>query len=150
MYCSSCGSAVSQTLRYCNRCGVKVDSIDKPSESSLEFLVGAIAAVFLIGLGIIIGLMAVMKKVVDFNIGVILFITMISFALMLGIECVLIWMLLRGRRSTKETGGDVQMKELATSELVEAQARALPEHMPSVTEQTTRAFEPVYSERKSK
>jgi hypothetical protein len=32
----------------------------------------------------------------------------------------------------------------------EAQARALPDPAPSVTEHTTRAFEPIYSERKPK
>jgi hypothetical protein len=40
-------------------------------------------------------------------------------------------------------------KEAATKELDAAQARALPEPVPSVTEHTTRSFEPIYSKRKA-
>jgi hypothetical protein len=42
------------------------------------------------------------------------------------------------------------MNEQVTKELDAAQPRALPEPVPSVTEHTTRTFEPLYSERKSK
>jgi hypothetical protein len=53
------------------------------------------------------------------------------------------------KRGTKETADIALSKEQATKELHEAQARVLPESMPSVTEHTTRTFEPIYSERKS-
>jgi hypothetical protein len=69
---------------------------------------------------------------------------------MLGIESLLVWALLRDRRGARVAGEGVRPKELTTGELEEAQARALPERMPSVTEQTARAFEPVYCERISK
>ena len=42
------------------------------------------------------------------------------------------------------------LKGQATRELDAAQARVLPEPVPSVTEHTTRAFEPIYNERTSK
>lgn len=154
MYCSTCGSAVSRDLSYCNRCGVKVtvadvDRTNKPAELSLDSLVQAIAAVFIVGLGVIIGLMAVMKKVVGVNEGIILTVMALCFLIMIGIESVLIWMLLSGRRGAKEARDTVRLKENQTNELGEAQARALAEPVPSVTEQTTRAFEPIYGERKS-
>jgi len=44
----------------------------------------------------------------------------------------------------------VQLKGQATKGLDAAQARALPEPVSSVTEHTTRAFEPIPSERTSK
>jgi hypothetical protein len=44
----------------------------------------------------------------------------------------------------------VLSKEQDTKELYQAQARVLAEPMPSVTEHTTRTFEPISSERKSK
>jgi predicted amidophosphoribosyltransferase len=70
MYCSSCGAAVSQDLSYCNRCGAKLngvkgDSAIKLSEAKPESLINAIVAVFVCGLGAIIGLMAVMKAVLN-------------------------------------------------------------------------------------
>ena len=67
---------------------------------------------------------------------------------MLVVEGVFIWQLL-GRKRGNEEAADTVLKEQTTKELREAQARALPEPMPSVTEHTTRAFEPIYSERKS-
>ena len=155
MYCSSCGSAVAQNLSYCNRCGAKVsgakvDGVNKQAESFHESLVNAIAAVFVVGLGAIIGLMAVMKKVVGFDPGIILAITVLSFVLMLVVEGVLIGLLLNGRRGAREAGGTERLKEQTTRELEGARSLALPEPVPSVTEHTTRAFEPIYSERESK
>ena len=50
---------------------------------------------------------------------------------------------------TAEEAGDTALsKEQAIKEFEAAQARALPEAMPSVTEHTTRLFEPIYRERK--
>jgi hypothetical protein len=155
MYCSTCGSAVAQSLSYCNRCGAKVggakgEDIDKPAEMSLDSLVWAMVAVFIAGLGVIIGLMAVMKEVVRFEPGIILAISLLSFILLLVIEGVLIRLLLSNRRGAQETGHIEPSKEQTTKELEWSQARALPEPVPSVIEDATRKFEPVYSERKSK
>ena len=155
MYCSSCGAAVPQNLSYCNRCGAKVsgakvDGITKPAELFPESLVWAIVSVFIVGLGAIIGLMAVMKEVVGFDLSIILAVTVLSFVLMLAVEGVLIWLLLNGKRGANEVGDTERLKEQVPEELGAAQARVLPEPVPSVTEHTTRAFEPIYSERKSK
>jgi hypothetical protein len=62
------------------------------------------------------------------------------------LEGVFITQLMRRKRGTEETA--VLSKKQTTNELDEAQPLGLPEHMPSVTEHTTRAFDPVYSERK--
>jgi hypothetical protein len=59
--------------------------------------------------------------------------------------------LLFGRRRGAEAAGDTALsKGQATKELDTAQARSLPEPVPSVTEHTTRTFEPIYHERTSK
>jgi hypothetical protein len=62
----------------------------------------------------------------------------------------LIWLLLNGRSGVKGVGDAEPPKEQKTKEIAEGQARVLPEHLPSVTEHTTRAFESIYDERKSK
>ena len=156
MYCSSCGAAVAQGLSYCNYCGAKLngekgDSLIKSSELRAESLIILLmVGLFVFGLLAITVLMGVMKAVLNLNDGQILAFTLLSFLIMLGIEGVLIWRLSRRRRGAEETGAVALSKEQATKELDAAQARVLPEPVPSVTEGTTRAFEPIYNERTSK
>ena len=68
---------------------------------------------------------------------------------MLSLEAVFIRLLLRRKRGAEEAG-EMLLKGQATRELDAAHARVLPEPMPSVTEHTTRAFDPIYVERTSK
>ena len=155
MYCSSCGVALTPGLSYCNHCGEKLsgakrDSIVKSSEVKPETLVGAMVLAFVFGLGAITVLMGVMKAVLHLEGGQILAFVALSFLIMLSLEGVFIRLLLRRKRGTGEAGNAKQVMEQATTELDAAQARVLTEHMPSVTEHTTRAFDPIYPERTSK
>lgn len=157
MFCSSCGTAVARGLAYCNHCGGKLDggkndAVAKPVETFPESLVWALVAVFVVGLGGIIGLMAVMKEVVGFGPDIILYITLLCFLPMLVVEGVLIWKLLRHKSGAKEAGDAVaaRLKARETRELGAAQARSLPDPAASVIEHTTRAFDPAYVERKQK
>ena len=155
MYCSTCGSAVAHGLSYCKHCGSKLgraagDRLDEPTGPKPELFVRAMTTVFIFGLGAIIGLMAVMRRLPDFDFGRIMAVTLLSFLMMLLIEGVFAWLLLRSMRGAKEAGEAAPSNEPTTNELDAAQARALPEPLPSVTENTTRTLDPVYSERKSK
>jgi hypothetical protein len=155
MYCSSCGVAVTQSLSYCNYCGEKLigangDHVIKSSGVNPELLVYAMVALFVFGLIAISVLIGVMKAVAGFDLPFLLAAMMLSFVLMLVVEGVLIGLLLKGKRGARGAGGPARLKEQTTKELGEAQARVLPEPAPSVTEHTTRAFEPIHSERKSK
>jgi hypothetical protein len=153
MYCSSCGVAVTQGLSYCNYCGAKLngkgEKVTKSSEVRPELLVSSMVALFVLGLVAITMLMGVMKAVINFEVGQILAFALLSFLIMLSIEGVLVWLLLRRQRGPAESGDTVMLKGQATNELDAAQARGLPEPVPSVTEHTTRAFEPVYNKRTS-
>jgi hypothetical protein len=148
MYCSSCGSAVSQSLTYCSRCGAKLRSAE--ASLTLDSLVWAIVSLLVAGVGVIIGLMAVMKNVVGLHEGIIVVITALSFLALLTAEGVLIRILLGAWKGVREADDAAGRKEQTTRELVEAQPRELPEPVPSVTEHTTRTFEPAYGERKSR
>lgn len=156
MYCSSCGGAVAPGRSYCNHCGAKLGganagAADGQSQTLPESLIWAIVAVFVVGMGTTIGLMAMLKQLLDLNQGIILAFGLLGFALMIAVESVFIYLLLSRRRAgAREAGGRQEATGQTTRELDAAQARALPEPVPSVTEQTTRAFEPAYSERKSK
>src|ERR1044072_5565706 len=124
MYCSSCGTVVMPGLSYCNHCGAKLsgvkdDSLTKSSEVRTETLVWVMVAVFVFGLGAIMGLMAVMKSVFALpdNIGLVIFFTLISFLIMLGVEGVVMWMLLIHKRGAKEPRDTNRFEEQAAKAL---------------------------------
>ena len=105
MYCSSCGKAVSTGLSYCSRCGAELHAMDqvtsKPLESVQMSLVWMLAVVTFIGIGAVIGLMAVMKEIVHFGNELILGISLLTFLTFLGVDSVIIWLLLQTRRDVK-------------------------------------------------
>jgi hypothetical protein len=103
---------------------------------------------FVFGLAAITVLMGVMKAVLRLEVGVVLAFTMLSFLILLSLEGVFIRLLLRRKRGAEEAGDTLLLKEQTTRELDAAQGRVLPEPMPSVTEHTTRAFDPISRERK--
>lgn len=154
MYCSSCGAAVTSSLSYCNRCGAELQAKQHSpmslSEVSIQSLVWAIASVTIVGLGVVIGMMAVMKEVLHFNDGLIVAFSLLSFLSFLGVDMVFIWVLLRSRTGAKETGGTRQEKHITRRELDEAHVRVLAEPALSVTEHTTRTLEGAERDHKTK
>jgi hypothetical protein len=129
--------------------GSRADHPVKVSQASLDSLVWAIVLVAVGGLGVIIGLMAVMKNVLNFNPGLIIAFTLISFLLLLAPETALIWLLIRLKAGPKEVGESAPHKGQETKELGAPQERMLPESGISVTEGATRTFEPAYIQRKA-
>ena len=151
MYCSACGAAVAQGLSYCNHCGAKLKGEmgdDMSSEMRPEFLVSAMVGAFVLSLFGLSLLLVVMKSVLSEPF--ILFFGMLSFLLLFLLEGMLLWLLLRRTRISKAARDAATPGGQTTKELDAARAPALPEGVPSVTEHTTRAFDPVYAERKSK
>jgi hypothetical protein len=151
MFCSSCGVAVAQSLSYCKNCGAKVspgEGESKSSEVKPDLLVTSMVATFIFGLAAIAILMGVMKVILGLRVETVLTFMTLPFLLMLVLEGVFIRLLLRRTRGPQSTSDARLLKEQATNELDPAQMRALPEGMASVTEHTTRAFDPIYTERK--
>lgn len=155
MYCSSCGQAVNQGLSYCNHCGAKVSGAKEPdvsklSEASLNFILVGILGIPIAGLGILIGLMSVMKKELGFSNESTIAFALLGFLLLLAAETVFIWLLIHRTKMGKETGHIAQLREVVTKGLDEAQVRELPEPIPSVTENTTRSLEPMPRETRTR
>ena len=152
MYCSSCGTAVRAGLSYCNRCGAEVGakerSANKLSELSPNFLVAAIIAVTVVGLATISALLGLLKKSPEIA-PVILGFAVLSFLIVLGIEILFIWLLLRSKTLAKGAADPSQLKGPALRELDPGQAHTLPHPAASVTEHTTRTLEPIQSQRKA-
>jgi hypothetical protein len=155
MYCSTCGVAVTQGLTYCNYCGAKLNAASgengsKSPEVKPELLVSAMTGLFILGLAAITVLIGVIRTTLDLPVERVLGVALVPFLLLLLIEGVFIRLLFRRKRGTQESGNAVRTTGQATKELHATQARGLPEHMPSVTENTTRAFDPIHTERTSK
>ena len=152
MYCSSCGVAVAQNLSYCNYCGAKLGGANDDELTSVPYvkpglLVSAMVGLFILGIPAITLLVGMLKAVGRFGDGIVLAVTLFSFLILLSIEGVLLRLLFGGKRGKKAVDPE-RLKEQTTRELVETQQRTLPGPGPSVTEHTTRAFDPVYRERK--
>lgn len=155
MYCSSCGVAVAQGLSYCNYCGEKLagangDSLDKSPEVKPGLLVSAMVVVFVLGLLVITMLMGMMKAILHWDMGVILAFALLCFLIMISLEGMFVRLLFARKRTTENAGDTVKLKGQATKELDAAQPGMLREPLASVTEHTTRAFDPIYTDRKSK
>ena len=97
-------------------------------------MIWAIAVVTIVGLGVTIGMMAVMKEVLHFDDPLIIAFTLLTFLTFLGVDAVIVWVLLRLRIGDKEA----VEKNLSTKGLDEPKMRVLPEPGLTVTEHTTR------------
>ena len=148
MFCSACGVAVTQGLTYCKNCGVKVQREDerRPAEPKPENIIVMMVATFVMGLCAIGALMVVLKAI-QFEFGPLMAITMLSFLVMIGLEGIFIRLLFRGRQRYEDKDTMLKSAQTTTKQL-EAQSQFPLQPVESVTEHTTRAFDPVFSERK--
>ena len=152
MYCSTCGVAIAESLSYCNHCGARLiasntDKVAIPREVKPELLVSSMVLTFVFGLLAISVLLGVMKSVLGLELGQILAFAGLSFLILIVLEGVFLLLLLRRNRGAeKQTKTELQAGQ-TTKELGEPQVQALPEPLASVTDHTTRAFEPIYTNR---
>ena len=148
MYCQACGIALSQQMKYCNRCGFQLIGTNesgeiKPSEKRLDEYLDGLFWITVFGLGLILGGMVLMKKV-QLNDGLIVAYLILSTTAFLINFVLSVWGALRIARSSKEAKRIVQAGQVNTNELNPAEARATLQPAPSVTEHTTRSFEPIH------
>ena len=149
MYCSNCGNQLVQALSFCNHCGAGLRPLKIPGEvetpaKSIANLVWVIVGTTITILGMALGALVLMKDgTIDQGLGTVFVI--LSFVAFMVVEGVLIWRLVDLNRHTTETGALTPAKNSGAEELAGLPARALEdpgEPVPSVTEHTTRAFEP--------
>jgi hypothetical protein len=117
--------------------------------ASVDSLVWAIASVTIVGLGAVIGLMAVMKEVLHFPDSLIVAFSLLFLLAFLGVDSAFVWLLVKLKNGPKESGYKANQKALATRDLDDGQPRGLPEPVMSVTERTTRTLETAHQERKA-
>lgn len=150
MYCSACGVAVAQNLSYCNFCGVKLNGTTRDAGSphgKPENLIVLMTMVFVFGLGAISVLLGVLRVIMGLSVGQILPFAILGFLIMLSIESLCVWLFLRRVRGTDKAVSLSPFRKPDTQRLNAPDELLLPEPA-SVTEHTTRTFDPVYIKRK--
>lgn len=151
MYCPTCGNQLAQALSYCNRCGANLGLVKDHGETrtagvTINSLVWAIVATTIIVLGMGLGSMVLMKDG-SIHQGLGTAFVILCFLTLPVVEGILVWQMMRLNRMAKEAGGPAQEKKPLTSKLDAAPERSLSEPVEpiqSITDQTTRSFEPLY------
>jgi|SRR5882724_2072693 len=153
MYCSSCGSELTSELSYCNRCGANLKPPANHSGQPAK-LVGAawaismaVVLVTLGGFGMLSGLVkALISNGVNLSGGGMVLIVF-CLLIILAIASLLVRQLSRVLDLAQLSGGATQSKQPKLSEKPVQQIGAAREPVSSVTDHTTRIFEPVHKDR---
>jgi uncharacterized membrane protein len=156
MYCSTCGTQSIQGLNFCNRCGATLNaqapvvpsfSISKPS----LILGGLVAFITLVGFGALIGGVGELaRKGFEHEQGMILL--FFGMFIILVVDVLLLRQLSRIINASLQTGQSAPAakpaREIAEPALDTQRKLNAPTFEPvtSVTENTTRTFEPIYRE----
>jgi hypothetical protein len=150
MYCPSCGLALAQQMKYCNRCGAQlittreadlVKLIEKRMDSEMEGLFW----ITVFGIGLVLGGMVLMQKVhlSEWLIIAYMILSTTAFVTYFGLG---VWQVRRLARSSKEAKG-IEVEQVQTNELGPAKVRVTLEALPSVTENTTHRLEALPKDR---
>ena len=148
MYCHSCGIALTQQMKFCNRCGallIKPDStVDlKRTEKRLDNYLDGLFWITVFGLAFIFGGVIVLKQF-DFQRWVLItYVSLSSTAFLINFG-ISLWASLKLMKASQE----IPPPESTTKELETGTPMLLTPAQPgSVTENTTRSFEPVLTKR---
>ena len=156
MYCSNCGNALRQGLKYCNRCGaITTFELEKTVTSSgsgkiVETLAAATGGIGVVGIIAVAVLISRLLRLDDIKPPA--FLLVLVFSLMIfGIICLLIRQIskLTGRSSNFSASNDGGMhgRESLPQTGNTAQLEARREPVGSVTDHTTRLFEESFAEK---
>ncbi|HEX5965416.1 MAG TPA: hypothetical protein VFY51_05780 [Pyrinomonadaceae bacterium] len=147
MYCHACGVAHTQQTKYCNRCGAELITSGEALkhqaalEKRLDGYLDGVFWVSVFGLGFVVG-GAILLKQVGFSNLVILIYTVLSSIIFLINLALNLWSSVSLLRRAKERNASIQQAP-ETAELNPAHPHAFLTPAHSVTENTTRSFEPV-------
>ena len=105
MYCPSCGFALSQEMKFCNRCGAQSIAVSETSKKRLDDYLDGLFWITVFGLGLILGGLALLKGL-DLSQGIIIAFVIVS-SLAFGINFALslreVLRMLRSPKTPKET-----------------------------------------------
>ncbi len=141
MFCPTCGNALSQQLKYCNRCGANLATTDavRAVEKRLDEYLDGLFWITVLGLAFIIGGMLLLKKF-QFSETLIVAYMVLSGAAFLVNFAINLREVQRIKRSKE---GPVEIEGRTTSELNLPPVHDSLSALPSVTENTTRSLQEI-------
>lgn len=152
MYCQSCGVAIGQSMRFCNRCGTSVVAQDSAEtrrlEKRLDDYLDGLFWITAFGVGLTVGGMLVLKKA-EFSEGFLLAFLIVSATAFLINFALSLWVVRGINKGLKEAKTQTLPSPADTSELEPIRIQPALQPAASVTENTTRSFEPIYNKRNS-
>jgi hypothetical protein len=141
MFCPTCGNALSQQLKYCNRCGANLATTDevRAVEKRLDEYLDGLFWITVFGLAFIFGGMLLMKRFQFSETLIAAYMVLSSAAFLINFTINLreVQRLKRSREGTNQVEGRI------TSELSLPPVREGLSALPSVTENTTRSLEEI-------
>ncbi|HSE26365.1 MAG TPA: hypothetical protein VLB68_32155 [Pyrinomonadaceae bacterium] len=145
MYCANCGTPISQSLSFCNRCGASLKEREQQSNTgAISAFLTAITLIGVAGLGIMLGGALVLRKEAGLTQDLIGIFMLFTFLIVGVTETMLIRQLSRLTATPKQKRS-LPGAEQIPFELRPAQPLPLVEPVASVTDNTTRTLE--YSRR---
>jgi hypothetical protein len=152
MYCQSCGIAIGQSMRFCNRCGTSVVAHDPAEtirlEKRLDDYLDGLFWITAFGVGLTAGGLLVLKKA-EFSERFLLAFMILSAAAFLINFGLSLWVVRGVSKTLKEAKTQTLPSPADTNELEPMKIQPALQPAGSVTENTTRSFEPVYNKRNS-
>lgn len=153
MFCSVCGYQNLQGVNYCKQCGANLNPASPKSISPwiVAIFLSVIGFITLAGFTIpIIAVTDLIHSQLDFNKEKLMIIPLLFLLATFGIDFLLIRLLSRLLGLSKQGNQEphpllMGQPKFVTSEQPNQQLPAPPNSMPSVTEHTTRNFEPIIS-----
>lgn len=154
MYCPVCGAESTQGLNYCKRCGAGLSASTTPIEQKASVGKAMGLMLFLVSLVSIAGFIALFSTVYSlgerpgFDPRSLIAVMAFGGATVVGVIGLLVWLLLRLTTGHPPVAPPETSANLAPREYGVPQLPAPPIGIPSVTENTTRNFDPsVYREK---
>jgi hypothetical protein len=157
MYCSSCGVEVTKELNYCNRCGANLNAAASLAPQVYAPPVKLTGPIVALGATVILSLIVIFAAADKLSVrGIhptaLAWIIIISLAVLLGIVgrvTQLMATLMKNSSNGAEEQRPPQLRNVQANEpLPAAQTGPMNAPLSSVTDHTTRTFEPAYRERR--
>jgi hypothetical protein len=151
MYCPMCGTQSTQGLNYCKRCGSVLSASSTAGEPSLGKAMGTILFLSLVSIAGFIALFTTVYSLGQrdtFDTRALVAIMAFGGATVVGVVGLFVWLLLRLTGSHHPE--DDLRKRTDKAAIRDSRAALLqpdPSAVPSVTENTTRNFEPAHREK---
>jgi hypothetical protein len=143
MHCPACGKALARRMKYCNHCGeplrLEEASASEAAEARFDDYLDGLFWTTVIGLGLILGGMVVMKQVFSSS-GLVIAYMILSSTAFLSVFGIHLWQIIRMSRRNR-SNEIAEGEQFDTNRLGGAKPQARLEEAGSVTEETTRTFE---------